>query len=375
MRYKSIGMALLLTISVNVIRAQSKYNMLIGTNTVSGKSEGIYVYEFDAKTGALTYKNKATGIKSPGYLAISADNKYVYSVSSENDGMIYAYKYEAASGKLTYLNKRPSGGVNPCYVSTDATGKLVFAANYTGGSLAAIPVNADGSLSDKIQVIQHEGGSIDLKRQDRPHVHSVILSPDNKFLFAQDLGTDKIYIYKINFGSNTPLTPAKQATVGVTPGSGPRHLAFSPNGKFAYVIGEMSGLVHAYEYNSGKLKWLQDTRIVGVDFTGEMGGADIHVSPDGKFLYTSNRGTANNIVIHVIDPKKGTLKLVARHTTMGQHPRNFTIDPTGNFLLVANQYTDDVFVFVRDAITGLITPNGTRLPIGAPMFLGFTPAN
>ena len=351
------------------------FNLLIGTYTSSGKSEGIYVYNFNSQTGEFSYKSKAAGVENPSYLAISHDKKHVYSVNEVREGGISAFAFNSISGDITFLNRVSSGGSGPCYVSTDDAGKYVFAANYTSGSLCAIPVLEDGSLGNSIQFIQHEGSSIDKSRQEKPHIHSAILSPDNRYLFTPDLGTDKVNIYRLDPAQlSNPLSPAEQSFAMVKAGSGPRHMAFHPNSKFAYVIQEMEGSITVFDYENGKLTYKQLISMLSPGFNGKIYAADVHVSPDGKFLYGSNRGDANEIVTYSIK-KNGELAYAGRQSTLVKTPRNFVIDPTGNFLLVGNQSSDEIVIFKRDQKTGLLTPTGKKIQVSAPVCLKFVPSD
>jgi 6-phosphogluconolactonase len=347
-----------------------KYLLLVGTYTGAGKSEGIYVYDFNSANGDAEYKTKAV-ISNPSYLNISKDHKKVYSVSEmgRGKGSISAFNFDEHTGELTYINSVSSGGDGPCYVSVNNNGDYVFAANYSGGSLGAMHVNADGSLDSNVQSIQHEGSSVH-KNQGKPHVHSVILSPDNKYVISADLGTDKIYTYRIQPGSDKPLTPADPAFVSTKPGAGPRHVTFHPNGKYLYAVNELDGSVNAYSYNDGKLTELQSITMLPPGYSGEIEGADIHVSSDGKFLYASNREDLNEILTYAIQ-KNGTLKFAHRNSVLGKAPRNFVIDPTGNFVLVANQNTDEIIVFSRNKKTGALTPTGKKIPLSRPVCLKF----
>lgn len=353
-------------------------NLIIGTYTQPGKSEGLYVYEFNSETGELSYKNKATGVINPSFLAISKNQKYVYSVNEtgrENPGGVSSFKFNSESGDLKFLNKVKSTGDDPCYISVDKKGREVFVGNYSGGNLAAFRVQPNGSLYDAMQTIQHEGSSINKSRQEKPHVHSTVISPDNKYLFVSDLGTDKVHAYRIRSG-NFPhiLTEHQPAFTAVAPGSGPRHLTFHPNGKIAYLIHEMTADVSVYNYKKGTLNAIQSISMLAPGFKGSIGAADIHVSADGKFLYASNRGDANDIVIYVID-ENGKLSLTGRQSTLGNAPRNFAIDPSGNFLLAANQNSDEIVVFKRDHESGLLTDTNKRIKIGQPVCLVFAPLN
>jgi 6-phosphogluconolactonase len=356
--------------------AGKSFDLLIGTYTKKDPASGIHVYDFNSETGEFSFKSKIGDVINPSYLAVSKDRKHVYSVSEAGEGKgVFAYAFDPKSGDLKFLNSASSGGNGPCYISVDDKNKFVFVGNYGGGSLAAVPVNPDGSLGSDIQAIQHQGSGVNKNRQEKPHVHSTVLSPDNRFLFVPDLGTDKVNIYKVDLKKKSqPLTPGDPAFVSVKDGSGPRHFTFHPNGKFAYLILEMEAAIVAFDYKDGKLTSKQSITMLAPDFKGDVGAADIHVSPDGKFLYGSNRGEANEIVIYSID-KNGKLTYAGRQSTMGKTPRNFVIDPTGNFLLVANQNTDDIFIFKRDQKTGLLTQTGKKITVNMPVCLKFVEVN
>lgn len=357
------------------LSASKIFNLLIGTYTSPGKSEGIYVYTFNAETGEFSYKSEAPGITNPSYMVVSRDQKHVYSVSEQGSGKgsVSAYRFDAPSGKLSFINTVSAGGDGPCYVSVDDLNKFVFVGNYDGGSLSAIPIKADGSLSDDIQFIQHEGSGIK-SNQEKAHVHATVLSADNRFLFVPDLGTDKVNIYAVDLSKPKPLTPATPAFVSVTPGSGPRHFVFHPTNKFAYLIQEMMGVVTVFDYKDGKLNARQSVTMPVAGFTGKIDAADIHISPDGKFLYGSLRGDINELVIYAID-KNGALTYAGRQSTLGKIPRNFAIDPTGNYLLAANQNTDEIIIFKRNQKTGLLTDSGKKISISKPVCLKFTTVN
>lgn len=353
-------------------------NLVIGTYTQPGKSEGLYVYEFNSATGDLVYKAMAAGVINPSYLAISNDQKFVYAVNEtgrENPGGVSAFQFDPQSGNLKLLNKVKSMGDDPCYISIDKKGRHVFVGNYSGGNLSAFRVENEGRLSDAIQVIQHEGSGTNKARQEKAHVHSTVISPDGKYLFSADLGTDKVYAYKISHGNSANLLTANQPPfIAVAAGSGPRHLDFHPNGKFAYLVHELTGDVSVYKYRKGKLTPIQTISMLAPDFKGQTGAADIHVSPDGHFLYASNRGDANDLVIFSIQPD-GKISLTGRQSTLGKGPRNFAMDPEGNFLLAANQNSDEIVVFKRDKETGALSDTGKRLKIGQPVCLKFAPLN
>ena len=309
---------------------------------------------------------------STSFIAVSPDEKYVYAVNEDakegHGGDITAYSFNKENGILTELNQQPTGGDHPCYVDIDKTGKWVFAANYSSGSLSVYPVNADGSLGAVSTHINHTGSGKIKGRQDSPHVHCTFISPDNKWLYVPDLGIDKVMIYAFNVKTGK-LAPGAQPFAESETGGGPRHITFHPNKKFAYVVEELSGQVVVYRYQKGQLKLLQRTSTLPVRQKGFAGSADIHVSPDGKFLYASNRGDFNNIAIYKVDSKKGTLTLLGFQSTLGNAPRNFNFDPSGNYLLAGSQNKDEIIVFSRDSQTGLLTDDGKRIEVGKPVCL------
>lgn len=348
-----------------------EYFLFIGTYTGTG-SKGIYVYKFNATTGKATWVSNTDSVVNPSYLAITGDGKMVYACTETrtvNAGGVSAFRFDKATGKLSFVNKQSSGGDNPAYVAVDKKGKWVVAGNYSGGSLAAFPVNQDGSIKPYIQLIQHKGSSVDADRQEMAHVHATVFSPDQAYLFVPDLGMDKVKIYRFLPSQQKPLQPASPDAANATPGAGPRHFTFHPNKKWAYLIEEMAGAVVAYAYKSGKLNKLQRINAHPDTLTSQPGSADIHVSPDGKFLYASNRGKENNIAIFKINQNTGKLSLQGYQSTMGEIPRNFCIDPTGNFLLAANQETNNIVVFKRDKTTGMLSYTGEQLNIPEPVCL------
>ena len=365
------GLIILLSIfTLATLQAQkNKLNLIVGTYTNSCDSKGIYVYEFDSKTGDYSLKNNTENIVNPSYLTVSNDNKYVYSVS-ENDkkSSVSAFAFNSKSGKLDFMNHQNPNGLNPCYIINDEVN--VITANYSSGNISVLGKNINGSIGEVKQVVQHTGKSINTRRQEAPHAHMVYFSPDKKYVLSNDLGTDKIYVYQYNPNSASVVLQLK-SSIDVKPGSGPRHLIFSKNGKFVYLLQEMDGTITSFSYSKGILKKVSETTIVASDFKGDIGAADIHVSPDGKFLYATNRGTANDISAFKI-LKNGKLKFVQRTSTLGKGPRNFAIDPTGNFLLVGHQYTNDIVIFKRNKKTGLLTDTGKKIELCSPVCLVFT---
>ena len=367
---KNIYVTILSIFVLTTIQAQgNKFNLIVGTYTKSCESKGIYVYEFDSNTGDFSLKNNTENIFNPSYLTVSNDNKFVYSVS-ENDkkSSVSAFGFNSKSGKLDLINYQNPNGLNPCYIINDD--KNVITANYSSGSISVLGKKSDGSIGEVKQVVQHTGNSINASRQEAPHAHMVYFSPDKKYVLANDLGTDKVYLYQYNPNATNDVLVLKNA-IAVKPGSGPRHLIFSKDGKYVYLLQELDGTVTSFSYADGILKKISETSVVASEFKGDIGAADIHISPDGKFLYATNRGTANDISAFKI-LKNGKLEFVQRTSTLGKGPRNFAIDPTGNFLLVGHQYTNDIVIFKRDSKTGILTNTGKKVALCSPVCLVFT---
>lgn len=360
----------LLTFLSFFTRAQT-FKLLIGTYTNTG-SKGIYVYRFNASTGKADWVSNTDSVSNPSFLTISQNKKFIYAVNetqADTPGRVSAFKYNNISGKLKFINSQVTGGDNPCYVSVTRSNKWVAVANYTSGNLSVFPVNKDGSLKPFSELIQDTGSSTNVERQKEPHVHSAVFSPDEHFLFTPDLGVDKVMIYAVHQSAKQLLSPANPSFVKVMSGDGPRHFTFAPDQKFAYLSEELSGSVSVYKYRNGNLKFIQRSLTHAKNYKGDIGTADLHLSPDGKFLYVSNRGDENTITIFSVDTLTGKLTLKGYQSTMGKTPRNFMIDPTGNFLLVANQSTDNIVIFKRNKQSGLIKPTGNEIKIPRPVFL------
>ena len=368
----------LLAVVMNVSAQNPIFYLLVGTYTKApSKSEGIYVYKFNPNKTEATFISKATGVVNPSYLAISKDQKYVYAVNetgSDNGGDVSAFSFDKQKGELTFINKQSTGGDDPAYISVDSTGKWVITANYSGGNLSVLPVGQGGAVQPTAQVLPHDGYGVNVERQGQPHPHAAVFSPDEKYLYAPDLGNDRIYTYSFNPNNGqTPLASPDPAYIEVPDGSGPRHITFHPNGQFAYIINELSGNVIAYQYNSsnGQLTEIQTIESTTEGNKNDRGSADIHLTPDGKFLYTSNRGAANDITIYKTSPD-GKLIQVG-HQKVGAHPRNFMIDPTGRFLLVACRDSNQVQVYVINKNFGLLQDNGLKIDVDQPVCLKMFP--
>jgi 6-phosphogluconolactonase len=359
---------LLIFIFTSVQAQKNNFNLLIGTYTNKCESKGIYVYDFNSKTGDFNFKNATEKVINPSYLTVSKDNKFVYSVNEfGTESTISSFGYDSESGKLDLINKQNSKGANPCYIIND--NKNVIVANYSGGTISVFGKNNDGSLTEAKQVIYHFGKGSNAKRQESPHVHMVYFSPDKKFVLSNDLGNDKVYVYSYTPNASSTILELKDS-ISVKAGSGPRHLTFSKDGKFVYLLQELDGLLTVFSYSNGILKKIDETSILAKDFKGTCASADIHISPDGKFLYATNRGEANDISIFKV-LKNGKLELKGRNSTLGKGPRNFAIDPTGNFLLVAHQYTNEIVIFKRNKITGALTDTGKKIALCSPVCLVF----
>jgi len=357
------------------------YHVYFGTST-GPKSKGIYVSKLDAATGRLGEARVAAETKSPSFLAVHPNNRVLFAVGEVNDfegkpaGGVSAFAIDAASGNLTLLNSQTSGGAGPCHLSVDKSGKCVLVANYGGGSVQSIKVLPDGRLGDVGTFIQHKGSSVNASRQSAPHAHSINLSPDNRFAFAADLGLDKVLIYKLDAAS-AALTASEPAFAPVAPGSGPRHFAFHPGGKSAYVINEMTCTMTAFSYDAarGELKEVQTLSTLPPGETVKAGfsTAEVVAHPSGRFLFGSNRGH-DTIVVFSVDAATGRLTHVENQPTLGKTPRNFAVDPTGAWLLAENQGSGTVAVFRIDAQTGKLTHTGQTLEVPTPVCARFVPA-
>lgn len=351
--------------------------------TYTGKSsKGIYASRLDAASGKLTPPELVAESTSPSFLAVSPNEKFLYAANEvpkfegKTAGAVSGFAIDRATGKLTPLNQKSSGGAGPCHLVVDATGKSVLVANYGGGSVQALPVKPDGSLDDGGTFIQHEGSSVNQGRQSSPHGHAIVTDPANRFALACDLGLDKVLIYKLD-PAKAGLAANDPPFATVPPGSGPRHIAFRPDGKFAYVINEMTCTVTAFAFDGkrGALEALETISSLPKDMTVQRGfsTAEIEVHPSGQFVYGSNRGH-DTLAVFAIDAKSGKLTPVEHISTKGKTPRSFGIDPTGRWLLAANQGSDTVVVFAIDAKTGKLQPTGQELQVGTPVCVKFVEA-
>jgi 6-phosphogluconolactonase len=366
----SASLLLLAALPQHARAAENDYLVYVGTYTRE-TSKGIYAFRFDAATGKLAPLGLVAEVANPSFLAIHPNQRFLYAVSETGGGSVAAYAVDRQSGKLTALNMVSAKGGGPCHINVDKTGSTVAVANYGTGSVAAFPVGADGRLGEASGFHQHEGSSVNPQRQKGPHAHSTDFSPDNRFLMSSDLGLDKVLVYRFD-PKTSSITANDPAFVSVKPGSGPRHFAFHPSARFAYVINEIASTATAFTYDAvkGALTELQTLSTLPEGVTGDNSTAELEMHPSGKFLYGSNRGH-NSIAVFAVDPKKGTLTLIQNASTQGGPPRNFAIDPTGKYLFAANQNTDTIVLFRIDEQNGKLTPAGETVQLDAPVCVRF----
>jgi len=372
MGIKAFIIALFSLVVLSTVSAES-LDVYFGTYT-QGKnsSKGIYRSILNLETGKLSEPVLVAEAKNPSFLEVHPNGKFLYAVSEAGgDGSVIAYAIDGDTGGLKFLNQRSSGGAGPCHIGIDHAGRNLLVANYGGGSISVVPIKSNGRLGKPTGFARHKGSSVNLKRQKEPHAHSVNVSPDDRFVFAADLGIDKIMIYRLDIEKGT-IAAAEPPFVKVRPGAGPRHFAFHPNGKYAYVINELDCTMTAFAYESasGALKEIQTITTLPNGFNGSNTCAEVCVHPSGKFLYGSNRGH-DSIVCYQVDLADGTLAFVKHETADIKEPRNFNIDPTGKFCLVANQGMDNVVVFRIDGETGALEPKGYKISIAKPVCIRF----
>jgi len=342
-------------------------NLLIGTYTQKG-SKGIYVFNFDTTTGKAIELSHTDSSANPEFLTITKDKQFVYAVNETKEGMISAFALK--DNKLILLQQKSVNAADPCYISLSPDEHTIFVANYNGGSITQFHRFADGLISNAQQFIQHVGKSVNVKRQDKPHVHGAFFSPKGDYLLTPDLGMDQVFIYPFNSNNSTPLDITKSNSILSKPGSGPRHLAFSSNGKFLYVTEELTGSISVYNFNKGRATFLQTVLTHPDNFQGVPNTADIHISPDGKYLYVSNRGEENNIAkFPILANGKLNEKQMQLFSTLGRKPRNFTISKDGNWLLAANQDTDNISIFRINKENGELINTGNTIKVSTPVFL------
>jgi 6-phosphogluconolactonase len=374
----AVGLALPELALANTTQRKRNLPFYVGTYTTGKRSEGVYLYDLDLSTGEVRHVATTSGVVDPSFLTIASNRRYLYAVNEveefdgKKSGAVSAFAIDRRTGSLRLLNQQASMGGAPCYVILDQTGKFVLVANYVGGNVSVLPVRNDGSLGEATDLKQNSGKSINTERQEAPHAHCVELDRTNRFAYVCDLGTDKIMIFRFD-PKRGKLTPGRTSSVELKPGAGPRHLTFHPGGRYAYVINELHATVTVlvHDQTHGNLKEVQTVATLPQNFTGANTSADIHVSPDGRFLYCSNRGH-DSIAAFKINPRNGELTFIAHESTGGKTPRNFAVDPTGAFLLVANQNSDNIVSFRRNRRTGELSATGHTAEVPAPVCLKFT---
>ena len=376
MRFRSL-LVLLLT-PLLTAAAPAEFFVYFGTYT-SGASKGIYRSRLDVATGHLSPAELAIAVKDPAFLAVHPKGDFLYALDESSDVKrtpmtgLTAYSVNPTTGALHLLNQQTGGDSAPCHLSVDRDGKSLLVANYGGGSAALVALQPDGRLGALGSVIKHTGSSVNPARQESPHAHGIYPSPDNRFAFVPDLGIDRIVAYQLD-AAHAKLTST--GTAPLAPGSGPRHLAFHPNGHFAYVISELlcTMTVFSYDADKGALTTIQtiSTLPPGESIPKGTSTAEVQVHPNGKFLYGSNRG-ANTLAVYAIDEKTGRLTYVESQSTRGKTPRHFALDPTGTWLLAENQDSNDVAVFRVDPKSGRLTPTGPLAPVPTPVAAVFVP--
>jgi 6-phosphogluconolactonase len=376
MRLFHLGFLLSLAVAPIAMAADPLW-VFVGTYT-GKKSKGIYRLEFDPSTGKLGTPEVAAEVTSPSFLAVAPDRKHLFSVceidsfKGKKAGGVASFAMDASSGALKPINQESSVGAGPCHVVCDKLGKHVLVANYGGGSVAVLPVGADGKLGEASCFVPHTGSGADKSRQEGPHAHSINLDADNRFAVVADLGLDKLFVYRFDPAAGT-ITPNEPPFVEMAPGSGPRHFAFHPNGKFAYANEEMASTLTALSYDGtkGEFKVLNTLSTLPEPTKGNS-TAETVVHPNGKFVYTSNRGH-NSIAIFAIDEATGQIKAIGHQREGIKTPRNFNIDPSGKWMVVANQDGDSLIVFAIESETGMLKPTSQKIEVGSPVCVKFVP--
>lgn len=337
----------------------------------AGERGAIHAFQFDSKTGTLKARHRTTDVQHPFFLVISPDGRFLYSIDTEQFGgkeneSVAAYAIEDRRGTLRRLNHVSARGSASCYLDIDSTGRTVLLANYSTGSVAALPVQKDGSLGPATSFFQHTGSSLNPKRQKAPYAHSIVISPDNRFALAADLGIDKVLCYRLDAASSRLTVNDAQVSVSVEPGSGPRHLTFHPNGQRVYLINELKNTVtfFSYEPDAGRLDAQQTISTLPDDFDGVSHTADVKITPDGKYLYGTNRGHDSIAMYRIADD--GRLSLIGIEPSLGKGPQNLLITPDGQWLLCANMPGNNVVVFRIESETGTLTATGEPVPVPMP---------
>lgn len=358
----------------------SEYLVYVGSYN-KAKRKGIHAFRFDVKDGQLTPLGLAAEAVNPTFITVDDRGRFLYATKEvtrhegKRCGAVRAFAIDRKTGKLRFLNEVATGGTVPCYVALDKTGKSAMVANYGSGSVDVIHVRKDGRLGKSTAFVQRAGSSVNPARQEGPHAHMINVSPDNRYALSTDLGLDKVFVYRFDEKNGT-LEPNDPVFAVLSPGSGPRHIAWSRNGRFVYVISELKSTITTFSYNAarGVLRKLQTVSTLPRGFKGQSDCAEVAITPSGKFVYGSNRGH-DSIAVFAVDSRKGTLTQVERVSTLGKTPRHFAIDPTGSYLLVGNQDSNSLVVFRIDRKTGRLTATGQVYPVSSPACVRFVVAN
>lgn len=346
----------------------------VGTYTRHGRSEGIYVYRLDPVSGGLTHLATVAGVQDPSYLAYEPGRQTLYAVNAANQGGVSAFAVNRATGQLTTLNQVALGGATPAHISIDPTAEYLLAANYTGGTIAAVPLRQDGSLGEASDIVRHAGSGRHPTRQQEPHPHMIVTDPKHQFVLVPDLGIDAVVAYRLD-RSTGRLIPQPEAGGRLPPGAGPRHLAFGVDGRFVYVIDELDSTmaVFAYDAQAGGMRQTQIISTLPDDFSGQSAPAAVVVAPSGRFVYGSNRGH-DSVAGFSVDESSGELSSLGHTSTDGANPRDINIDPSGTFLLAANQNTDTIVTLRVNTSTGALEPTGQIASVPSPTRVLFVPS-
>ena len=339
---------------------------LIGTYTDT-KTQGIELLRFDQQSMLLSSKVVASEIENPTFVIANRARTLIFAVESAQNGKLNSYSLNSVQPSLKLLDRTDSLGNHPCYLALDNSEHFLAVANYESGNFSIYEVDSMGGLHFK-QSVQHHGSSINTHRQNNAHVHSLVFHPNGKQLLVADLGTDKIHIYDVNFSNATPITQANPAYFSVASGAGPRHMVIHPNGKVLYLIHELTGEIGVYFYENGKITHKNTQSLTAPKFKGDVQAAEVRISPDGNFVYASNRGTANDLSVFKVG-LDGDLSLIQQISAYGQTPRNFNLSLDGRFLLVANQGSNDIRIFQRDLVTGRLEISPLKIKINKPAYI------
>ncbi|HLW19744.1 MAG TPA: lactonase family protein [Cyclobacteriaceae bacterium] len=353
------------------VQMDKPYIFILGTYT-ENEGEGINLVKFDPLQERLEVLAVASDIENPSFVISNKKENLVFATEEtggDQGGKVTSYRLDKSTFTLERIGSVYTKGDSPCHLSLDPSEKFLIVSNYSGGNLTAIPVDEKGMLSQDVHVIQHEGKSINPRRQQAPHVHSAVFHPQEKKVFVANLGTDKVMAYDFDQNSSNPLVPSEKGSFDVAAGSGPRHMAFNKEGDRIYVIHELTGEIGVYGYENGEVSHLETHTLIPEDFSGDVGAAEVRISPDGNFLYASNRGEVNNITVFQIE--EAGLSKIQDMPSQGIAPRNFAITPDGKYLLCGNQNSDEIVVFNRNQRNGHLEPTSISLSVKKPVYFYF----